>query len=105
MAKLPKNISIFEQLRAQQEEGREYYFAESDDEGDAGGTEYGEVCPLGSQRSVPERPPFLVPEEVKDGVLVDDYCIPTSLATLYGDNPPLPPLGCICDPNAYIVCC
>ncbi|PBK72868.1 hypothetical protein ARMSODRAFT_972437 [Armillaria solidipes] len=32
--KLSKNISVFERLRAQQGEGREYYFEESGDEGD-----------------------------------------------------------------------
>ncbi|PBK72846.1 hypothetical protein ARMSODRAFT_702735 [Armillaria solidipes] len=43
--KLSKHVSIFEQLRAQQEEEecQEYYFEESGDEGDAGGSDYGEV--------------------------------------------------------------
>ncbi|KAK0453364.1 hypothetical protein EV421DRAFT_2030338 [Armillaria borealis] len=41
--KLSKHVSIFEQLRAQQEEEecQEYYFEESGDEGDADGSDYG----------------------------------------------------------------
>ncbi|SJL01701.1 uncharacterized protein ARMOST_05024 [Armillaria ostoyae] len=74
--KLSKNISVFERLRAQQGEGREYYFEESGDEGDDGTS----------------RPPLLEPEEVKDGVLVDGCCIPISISALYGDNPPPSPL-------------
>ncbi|PBL02243.1 hypothetical protein ARMGADRAFT_1071731 [Armillaria gallica] len=71
---LPKNISVFERLRAQQGEGREYYFEESGDEAD-----------------VTSRPPLLEREEVKDGVLVDGCCIPISISALYGDNPPPSP--------------
>ncbi len=73
---LPKNVSVFERLKAQQGEGRQYYFEEGGDEGYDGTS----------------RPPLLEPEEVKDGVLVDGCCIPISISALYSDNPSPSPL-------------
>ncbi|KAK0468088.1 uncharacterized protein EV420DRAFT_446395 [Desarmillaria tabescens] len=84
--KLSMNISVFEQLRVQQGEGREYY-VEENDEG-----EFGAVAE-DDGASCSSRPSLLEPKEVNDGVLVDGCFIPILISALYGKNPPPSPLS------------